>query len=122
MLDQSLYLAPIAEPAEVLDIGTGTGVWAIHFARQHPTSHVTGTDISLIQPRDNIPPNCTFEREDCTDEWMFEHKFDYIHWRLMLTCFNEDEFKALFLKIYDNLKSGGCRCPPLLRQVWANSA
>lgn len=40
---------------------------------------------------------------------MFEQKFDFIHWRLMLTCFNENEFKALFLKIYDNLKPGGCR-------------
>lgn len=28
----ALHRAPIAEPRRVLDIGTGTGIWAIDFA------------------------------------------------------------------------------------------
>jgi len=28
----ALYRAPINEPGRVLDIGTGTGIWAIDFA------------------------------------------------------------------------------------------
>lgn len=29
LLCQSLHLAPILNPHEILDIGTGTGIWAI---------------------------------------------------------------------------------------------
>lgn len=47
---------------------------------------VIGTDISLIQPTHNTPPNCEFVREDAEDMWIFGHLFDYIHWRLMFSC------------------------------------
>lgn len=33
----------------VIDIGTGTGIWAIDFADEHPESEVIGTDLSPIQ-------------------------------------------------------------------------
>lgn len=56
------------------------------FAREHPDSIVIGQDISMIQPTDTLPPNCTFVREDTEEPWVFDRKFDYIHWRLMLTC------------------------------------
>lgn len=56
------------------------------FAKQHPNATVIGTDLSLIQPTDNLPPNCTFVREDSEEPWVFGKSFDYIHWRLMLTC------------------------------------
>jgi methylase of polypeptide subunit release factors len=61
-----LHLAPISKtPHNVLDIGTGTGIWAIDFgtlilhpsdailtstAQQYPTANVLGTDLSPIQP------------------------------------------------------------------------
>lgn len=82
MMGGRLFLAPIGEPADVLDIGTGTGIWAKLFARDHPGSRVIGTDISIIQPSENNPPNVTFVREDSEDTWIFDHKFDYIHWRM----------------------------------------
>ncbi len=33
-----------------LDIGTGTGIWAIDFADEYPDTTVIGTDLSPIQP------------------------------------------------------------------------
>lgn len=56
-----------APPQKVLDIGTGTGIWAIDFAEwvldlpywftrlipkrsQYPSAEVIGTDLSPIQP------------------------------------------------------------------------
>lgn len=83
MLRGRLFLAPIDNPSHVLDIGTGTGIWAKEFARQHPTSNVIGTDISVIQTQTNNPANLSFVREDSEgDEWIFDHLFDYIYWRM----------------------------------------
>ncbi|GAB7348091.1 hypothetical protein MBLNU459_g6116t2 [Dothideomycetes sp. NU459] len=79
----ALYLAPIVEPTEILDVGTGTGIWAIDVADKHPQAQVTGTDLSPIQP-DLVPPNCVFEIDDATLEWTWEENhFDFVHVREM---------------------------------------
>jgi methylase of polypeptide subunit release factors len=46
----------LTSPQKALDIGTGTGVWALDFADKYPNCDVTGTDISPIQPS-LVPPN-----------------------------------------------------------------
>ncbi|RYC63364.1 hypothetical protein CHU98_g2838 [Xylaria longipes] len=99
-----LALAPVQEPAKVLDFGTGTGTWAIEFAIQHPGSDVLGTDLSPIQP-EYVPPNCRFEIDDIEDEWMFSSKFDYVHGRHMVGSITD--FPKLFASIYANLNPGG---------------
>jgi hypothetical protein len=50
-LKGSLHCAPLPQNIEsVLDIGTGTGIWAIDFADLHPSCVVIGTDLSPVQP------------------------------------------------------------------------
>src|SRR5690242_21794597 len=39
-LDQKLHLAPISNPQQILDVGTGTGIWAIDMADQYPSAAV----------------------------------------------------------------------------------
>ncbi|KUI61570.1 Demethylmenaquinone methyltransferase [Cytospora mali] len=99
-----LYLAPVDHPNRVLDIGTGTGIWAIEFANEHPESDVLGTDLSPIQP-EYVPPNCRFEVDDAEDEWVFSAKFDLIHARFM--CGSFSNFPAIFDSCYQNLNPGG---------------
>lgn len=31
IMDRKLYLAPLKSPQRVIDLGTGTGIWAIDF-------------------------------------------------------------------------------------------
>lgn len=54
MLDNKLGLAPPNDPnskaKRVLDVGTGTGIWAIDYADEHPEAKVVGVDLSPIQP------------------------------------------------------------------------
>lgn len=50
-----LHLAPIVKPQRILDIGTGTGIWAIEMAEQYPEAAVIGTDLSPIQPEWYVP-------------------------------------------------------------------
>lgn len=50
VIGDKLYLAPIAKPTRVLDIGTGTGIWAIELGDEHPECEILGTDLSPTQP------------------------------------------------------------------------
>lgn len=68
--------------ANVLDIGTGTGSWAVEFAERHPAAQVFGTDLNNVQPT-YVPPNCQFINEDSEETWAFRFPFDYIHLRMM---------------------------------------
>jgi methylase of polypeptide subunit release factors len=45
MLDGTLHLAPLKHPRQILDIGTGTGIWAIYIANAHPEAEVIETDL-----------------------------------------------------------------------------
>jgi methylase of polypeptide subunit release factors len=45
LLDKKLYLAPVENPQRILDIGTGTGIWAIDVAETHPHADVIGVDL-----------------------------------------------------------------------------
>lgn len=85
-LKGKFYLAPVERPEDVLDVGTGTGVWAIDVAEQHPETKVVGIDLSAVQPT-WVPPNAYFEIDDYNVDWLDEEKYDLIHMREALgTC------------------------------------
>ncbi|MCJ1375148.1 hypothetical protein MMC20_006382 [Loxospora ochrophaea] len=104
-LNGELYLAPITQkPERVLDIGTGTGIWAMDFADQHPATEVVGTDLSPIQPR-WTPPNCKFEIDDANDDWTFaKNSFDFIHVRYLLGCISD--WPRFYGQVMEHLKPG----------------
>ncbi|KAK2033255.1 methyltransferase domain-containing protein [Colletotrichum zoysiae] len=104
-MGDKLYLAPLDKSKVTLDIGTGTGIWAIDFADENPDCQVIGTDISPIQPS-WVPPNLKFEIDDCTREWTFEpESFDYVHIRFLVGSIAD--WPALFKEAYRALKPGG---------------
>lgn len=50
-MGNKLYFAPIGEkPARILDVGTGTGIWAIEMGDDFPDAEIVGTDLSATQP------------------------------------------------------------------------
>lgn len=109
----------------MLDIATGTGIWAIKFAQEHPQATVIGTDLSMIQPSEcmlheesqvslqltsiylvDVVPNVQFFKEDSEhSEWIHPHPFDYVHLRLAVSCF--DDHRTVIRKSFDNMKPGG---------------
>jgi SAM-dependent methyltransferase len=107
MIGGRLFRAPIGNnPQRVLDLGTGTGIWAIDFADEYPSALVIGTDLSPIQPT-SVPPNCRFYVDDIETEWTFspDEKFDFIHGRALAGSIVN--FDLLYRRIYDNLNPGG---------------
>ncbi|KAF5560641.1 methyltransferase [Fusarium phyllophilum] len=104
-LDGDLAVCPKAKGARrVLDMGTGTGSWAIDYADANPQAEVIGVDLSPIQPA-LVPPNVSFEIDDLEKEWTWTQKFDFIFARMMLGCFTD--FPQIIKVAFDNLEPGG---------------
>ncbi|KIH87211.1 methyltransferase type 12 [Sporothrix brasiliensis 5110] len=100
-----LTSVPLQDPRHILDIGTGTGEWAIGMAELYPTCEVVGVDISAIQPT-AVPHNVFFEIDDCEVEWMRpENTVDLIHLRDMAGAFEDWDF--IFREALNCLKPGG---------------
>ena len=67
-----LFFAPVQDARNILDVGTGTGIWAIALAdsEQFPDAKITGIDLSPIQ-QESVPDNVFFEMQDCSDtDWL----------------------------------------------------
>ncbi|KAJ9145421.1 Sam dependent methyltransferase [Pleurostoma richardsiae] len=106
ILGGKLFEAPIREdPHKVLDVGCGTGIWAIEFADQFPSAEVIGVDLSPIQPP-YVPPNCKFEVDDVNKAWTYKpDAFDFIHVRAMTGCV--PDWVDFYKKALTHLKPGG---------------
>lgn len=105
-LDGKLFLAPIgSNPQRILDIGTGTGIWAIDVADLYPSASVVATDLSPIQPTD-VPPNLEFQIDDFTLPWTFsKNTFDFVHARCIYG--SVADYPSLYSSVLDHLKPGG---------------
>ncbi|KAF7546087.1 hypothetical protein G7Z17_g8663 [Cylindrodendrum hubeiense] len=106
LLDHSLFLAPIKPDVQkVIDVGTGSGIWAIDFADQFPTAEVFGSDLSPCQP-EWVPPNVRFEVDDATLTWTWkDNYFDFIHIRYLFGAIKD--WNALFREAYRCTAPGG---------------
>ncbi|RFU28532.1 hypothetical protein B7463_g7822, partial [Scytalidium lignicola] len=100
------YFAPLKDPKHILDIGTGSGQWAIEIGDEFPDAKIQATDLSPIQPS-SVPENVHFFIDDASEEdWALppDH-FDYIHTRVLLGCF--EDFRDVIRKSLHYLKPGG---------------
>ncbi|RSM09692.1 hypothetical protein CEP52_003960 [Fusarium oligoseptatum] len=102
--DDSLGLVPPnkakSEVKRVLDLGTGTGIWAMDFGDEHPEAHVAGVDLSPIQPT-FVPPNVEFFIDDIDEEWNHSAPCDYIYDNLNPGGYVELQEADLFLSSDD---------------------
>ncbi|KAH8898842.1 S-adenosyl-L-methionine-dependent methyltransferase [Thozetella sp. PMI_491] len=105
LTDGKLFFSPIgSNPQKIIDLGTGTGIWAVEVADQNPSAEVLGVDLSPIQPL-WVPPNVKFIIDDVEDDWMHGKDWDLVH----LRCLNpwlKDQAKVL-ASAFDNMRPGG---------------
>ncbi|KFY77964.1 hypothetical protein V501_02335 [Pseudogymnoascus sp. VKM F-4519 (FW-2642)] len=93
----------------ILDLGTGTGIWAIDMADAYPHAEVMGFDISLMQPQTltrlrSIPPNLQFRRRDFEATWggLPMDSWDLIHLRMLAGSISS--YQILYANIFRHLK------------------
>lgn len=84
------YLAPITQPHDILDVGSGTGRWAIQLAQQFPRANVISLDIEAPTERQSAimevqPENCVFIEGNVLKGLPFQDStFDFVHQRLLM--------------------------------------
>ncbi|KAK0460549.1 S-adenosyl-L-methionine-dependent methyltransferase [Desarmillaria tabescens] len=106
-LDGQLSLADISNPREIIDIGAGSGAWALQAAQMFPEAHVVASDISPLPPR-LFPPNVTFEEIDILKPISGKQEcFDVVHIRLVLYHILEKHIHDVLEKATMMLKPGG---------------
>ncbi|KAI5457649.1 S-adenosyl-L-methionine-dependent methyltransferase [Mariannaea sp. PMI_226] len=105
LTDGKLFFAPIGDnPQKIIDLATGTGIWAVDAADKYPAATVLGVDLSPIQPL-WVPPNLRFLVDDIEDGWTNGDDWDFVHMRC-ITPWLKDTVKVL-RQAYENLKPGG---------------
>jgi len=80
-------LCPISldeiRPSRILEVGCGSGAWAIEAATQFPDATVVAVDRSPL-PNRPLPPNLTFQLADLAKEVDFgPDRFDIVHARFV---------------------------------------
>jgi SAM-dependent methyltransferase len=111
---QSNFLAPIQEPLSVLDVGCGTGRWAMELAQQFPKANVIGLDMvptekfttgyGLVQP----PENYAFVKGNVLEGLPFaDGSFDFVHQRLLVAAIPQERWPFVVRELARVTRSGG---------------
>ncbi|KZT58129.1 S-adenosyl-L-methionine-dependent methyltransferase [Calocera cornea HHB12733] len=103
-------LAPTRErKRQILDVGSGAGVWTIQMAHQYPDAEVIGVDLVLPAGDRPVPDNCRFEADDVTLGMSHYHSvFDFVHCRAI--SHGVPDMEAFIDDIADTLRPGGVLC------------
>ncbi len=111
------YAAPIANPTNILDVGTGTGRWAMEMASIFPDANVIGLD--LIPPpadkpnaapgtADRRPDNYLYLQGNVLDGLPFpDATFDYVHQRLLVAGLPAARWPGVVVELLRVTKPGG---------------
>ncbi|KAF4631314.1 hypothetical protein G7Y89_g6813 [Cudoniella acicularis] len=87
----------------VLDIGCGTGQWALAMADSRPNTRIVAIDLAL--PNIIPPPNLELVSSNADQPWLFDDLFDFIHARTISSGIHD--WPGLLARCKDHLKPGG---------------
>jgi SAM-dependent methyltransferase len=114
------YLAPLEHPAEILDVGCGTGQWAYDLCAEFPAALVVGFD---LQPSKRPwPPAFRCVRGNLLQGLPFaDDRFDFVHQRALISGIPVDAWPSACRELVRVVRPGGwvelVECPP-----WFESA
>ncbi len=112
------YAAPVVSPHSILDVGAGTGRWAMEMAQYFPDANVIGVDVtpppadrenaSLGAGLDVRPDNYAFVQGNILNGLPFaDGSFDFVHQRLLLFAIPKESWPAITRELVRVTRPGG---------------
>lgn len=112
---QGNFLAPLEKnPASILDVGSGTGIWGHEIAQQFPTADVFGVD---LEPPHLGPssvsggppsPNYHFVQGNILQGLPFpDHTFDFTHQRMLVGAIPARDWPRVIQELTRVTRPGG---------------
>jgi ubiquinone/menaquinone biosynthesis C-methylase UbiE len=114
---QGLYAAPVRNPRDILDVGTGTGRWAREMAQLFRRARVVGLDLAPppgdetagsgvgFDPR---PTNYSFVAGNILEGLPFpDGSFDFVHMRLVFFAIPADRWPFVIGELVRVTRVGG---------------
>jgi len=97
---------------KILDVATGTGVWALEMAHEFPKADIYGVDISSIFPAEIKPKNCHFQLCNILDGLPFpDNYFDFIYQRLLVYALTPAQRKQVNTEVCLSVCAVSAHCP-----------
>jgi ubiquinone/menaquinone biosynthesis C-methylase UbiE len=105
----SYYVAPINPTARmILDVGTGTGIWALVMARLFPKAEVIGVDVDPALFKMETPDNCYLRVGDVLTHLPFpDQLFAYTHQRLLTAAITAENWPRVVRELVRVTRLGG---------------
>ena len=112
---RGLYAVPLQQPGSILDVGTGTGRWAMDIAQLFPRANVCGVDVNpppadeqALSGVDVRPANYTFVPGNVLEGLPFsDGQFDFAHMRLLFTAIPGDRWPLAIRELARVTRPGG---------------
>jgi SAM-dependent methyltransferase len=111
------FAAPLADPTSILDVGCGSGRWAMELAAYFPIAQVVGVDLvppatddtqTLGYGLEKRPENYTFVAGNVLEGLPFpDQSFDFVHQRLLITAIPRDRWPFLVHELTRLARVGG---------------
>lgn len=107
------YAAPVQQPSSILDVGCGTGRWAIEMASVFQTANVIGLDVVSPATRgqgmaERLPDNFLFVNGNVLDGLPFsDASFDFVHLRLLFTAIPANRWAHVVGELVRVTRAGG---------------
>ena len=110
------YAAPVDQPTSILDVGTGSGRWAMEMAALFPAARIIGLDLAppsddtatLGQGLDTRPSNYSFTAGNILEGLPFpDQSFDFVHQRLLITAIPRDRWPGVIQELVRVTRPGG---------------
>lgn len=83
------YLAPLMPecPQIILDVGSGTGIWAVEMSNVFPQAQIIGVDVALTSLPRPLPTSCLFALGNVLQGLPFpDGQFTFTHQRLLVAA------------------------------------
>ncbi|HEX9038692.1 MAG TPA: class I SAM-dependent methyltransferase [Ktedonobacterales bacterium] len=107
------YGAPLEDPRDILDVGSGTGRWAMDLAQQFPQASVVGMDLAppaveaRATPRPG-PENYRFVQGNALERIPFpDESFSFVHQRFLTLAIPAARWPDVVAELLRVTRSGG---------------